>query len=126
MLLFSKHIGLRYLHLYSVDKTFDASRLGVMVAAFSSQVSGSDGKHSILLQAESKHQREEWMATIRNIAAGLYLHDNPRQAAMQALQSSNTQPVESPAPSASLELTTGEHNFAISFNGISVISRREA
>ncbi|XP_078485781.1 DCC-interacting protein 13-alpha isoform X3 [Ciona intestinalis] len=44
------------------------------------QVISSDNRRVVVLQGESKHQYEEWMATIGNISAGLYLHDDPQSA----------------------------------------------
>nr|CAB3222590.1 DCC-interacting protein 13-alpha-like [Phallusia mammillata] len=71
------------------------------------QVMSSDGRHSVILQAESKHKCEEWIATIRNIAAGLYLHDNPRQAAIKALKAQGPPDDNLSSSQSNLELVPG-------------------
>ena len=62
------------------------------------QIVSADGKHSCTLQGESKHQCEEWIATVRNISAGLYLEDNPREAIDRARQASMSETSTSPSP----------------------------
>ena len=54
---------------------------------FSTKITGASSHSSkkvVVLQAESKHQYEEWLSTLLNISAGLYLHDDPKQAVRDA------------------------------------------
>ncbi|KAJ8416329.1 hypothetical protein AAFF_G00356170 [Aldrovandia affinis] len=50
------------------------------------QISSSTGKTSIILQAESKKEYEEWISTINNISRQIYLTDNPEAVAIRLNQ----------------------------------------
>nr|XP_039274655.1 DCC-interacting protein 13-alpha-like [Styela clava] len=70
------------------------------------QITSQDGKQNVILQAESKHNCAQWVATISNISKGLYLANDPSKAAelMQAA-SQSPEPVSQPAatPAANVE-----------------------
>ena len=79
----------------------------VLIRMHVCQITSADGRHSCTLQGESKHQCEEWIATVRNISAGLYLEDNPREAIDRARQasmseSSSTSQISEPKQEAGL------------------------
>ena len=63
---------------------------------FYQQITSSSGRKVVVLQADSKHRYEEWLATLQNIAAGLYLHDDPKQAILDAQSQNAALPVASP------------------------------
>ncbi|XP_064200799.1 DCC-interacting protein 13-beta-like [Anguilla rostrata] len=50
------------------------------------QITSSTGKTSIILQAESKKEYEEWISTVNNISRQIYLTDNPEAVAIKLNQ----------------------------------------
>ncbi|KAJ8269798.1 hypothetical protein COCON_G00124050, partial [Conger conger] len=50
------------------------------------QITSSTGKTSIILQAESKKEYEEWISTVNNISRQIYLTDNPEAVAIRLNQ----------------------------------------
>ncbi|KAK3558284.1 hypothetical protein QTP86_014674 [Hemibagrus guttatus] len=50
------------------------------------QITSPNGKTSIILQAESKKEYEEWICTINNISRQIYLTDNPEAVAIRLNQ----------------------------------------
>uniref|UniRef100_A0A8C9Y8S9 Adaptor protein, phosphotyrosine interacting with PH domain and leucine zipper 2 n=1 Tax=Sander lucioperca TaxID=283035 RepID=A0A8C9Y8S9_SANLU len=82
------------------------------------QITSPSGKTSMILQAESKREYEEWICTVNNISRQIYLTDNPEavairlnQTAIQAvtpITSFEKRPEGSPNPDRSdMPLTTG-------------------
>lgn len=66
------------------------------------QVLSQDGKHSVVLQAESSHGLRQWVTTITNISKGLYLANDPGRAAELMHAAANAvEPVSVPTTSAS-------------------------
>lgn len=51
------------------------------------QITAFDGKKSAILQAESRKDCEEWIATINNISKQIYLSENPEETAARVNQS---------------------------------------
>ncbi|KAM4721081.1 DCC-interacting protein 13-alpha [Rhinophrynus dorsalis] len=51
------------------------------------QITAFDGKKSVILQAESKKDSEEWITTINNISKRIYLTENPEETAARVNQS---------------------------------------
>ncbi|XP_035379701.1 DCC-interacting protein 13-beta [Electrophorus electricus] len=50
------------------------------------QITSPNGKTSLILQAESKREYEEWICTINNISRQIYLTDNPEAVAIRLNQ----------------------------------------
>ncbi|KAK2834572.1 hypothetical protein Q7C36_015273 [Tachysurus vachellii] len=50
------------------------------------QITSPNGKMSMILQAESKKEYEEWICTINNISRQIYLTDNPEAVAIRLNQ----------------------------------------
>ncbi|XP_035258203.1 DCC-interacting protein 13-beta [Anguilla anguilla] len=50
------------------------------------QITSPSGKTSIILQAESKKEYEEWICTLNNISRQIYLTDNPEAVAIRLNQ----------------------------------------
>ncbi|KAJ8262342.1 hypothetical protein GJAV_G00165360 [Gymnothorax javanicus] len=63
------------------------------------QITSSTGKTSIILQAESKKEYEEWISTINNISRQIYLTDNPEAVAIKLNQTA----IDAVTPISSLE-----------------------
>ncbi|XP_072438439.1 DCC-interacting protein 13-alpha isoform X2 [Chiloscyllium punctatum] len=63
------------------------------------QITSFDGKKAVLLQAESKKECEEWIATINNISKRIYLSENPEELAARVNQSA----LEAVTPSPSFQ-----------------------
>ncbi|XP_063053204.1 DCC-interacting protein 13-beta isoform X2 [Engraulis encrasicolus] len=53
---------------------------------FCFQITSPSGKTSIILQAESKKEYEEWICTVNNISRQIYLTDNPEAVAIRLNQ----------------------------------------
>ncbi|XP_030631344.1 DCC-interacting protein 13-beta isoform X2 [Chanos chanos] len=51
------------------------------------QITSPNGKTSIILQAESKREYEEWICTLNNISRQIYLTENPEAVAIRLNQS---------------------------------------
>ncbi|KAG8431901.1 hypothetical protein GDO86_019533 [Hymenochirus boettgeri] len=51
------------------------------------QITSFDGKKSVILQAESRKDSDEWVTTINNISKRIYLTDNPEEMAARVNQS---------------------------------------
>ncbi|XP_008310479.1 DCC-interacting protein 13-beta isoform X2 [Cynoglossus semilaevis] len=51
------------------------------------QITCPSGKTSLILQAESKKEYEEWICTVNNISRQIYLTDNPEAVAIRMNQS---------------------------------------
>ncbi|XP_069019376.1 DCC-interacting protein 13-beta isoform X1 [Embiotoca jacksoni] len=51
------------------------------------QIASPSGKTSMILQAESKKEYEEWICTVNNISRQIYLTDNPEAVAIRMNQS---------------------------------------
>uniref|UniRef100_A0A8D3A401 DCC-interacting protein 13-beta n=1 Tax=Scophthalmus maximus TaxID=52904 RepID=A0A8D3A401_SCOMX len=51
------------------------------------QITSPSGKTSMILQAESKKEYEEWICTVNNISRQIYLTDNPEAVAIRLNQS---------------------------------------
>ncbi|MBN3302081.1 DP13A protein, partial [Amia calva] len=54
---------------------------------FCFQITAFDGKKVVILQAESRKDCEEWIATINNISKRIYLSENPEEIAARVNQS---------------------------------------
>ncbi|KAG8549693.1 hypothetical protein GDO81_020054 [Engystomops pustulosus] len=63
------------------------------------QITSFDGKKSVILQAESRKDSEEWIATINNISKRIYLTENPEETAARVNQSA----IEAVTPSPSFQ-----------------------
>ncbi|XP_053324947.1 DCC-interacting protein 13-alpha [Spea bombifrons] len=63
------------------------------------QITAFDGKKSVILQAESRKDSEEWITTINNISKRIYLTDNPEETAARVNQSA----LEAVTPSPSFQ-----------------------
>lgn len=63
------------------------------------QITSFDGKKSVILQAESKKDYEEWITTINNISKRIYLSENPEEVAARVNQSA----LEAVTPSPSFQ-----------------------
>ncbi|XP_026058181.1 DCC-interacting protein 13-beta isoform X1 [Carassius auratus] len=50
------------------------------------QITAPNGKTSLILQAESKKEYEEWICTLNNISRQIYLTDNPEAVAIRLHQ----------------------------------------
>uniref|UniRef100_A0A8P4KPL9 DCC-interacting protein 13-beta n=1 Tax=Dicentrarchus labrax TaxID=13489 RepID=A0A8P4KPL9_DICLA len=50
------------------------------------QITSPSGKTSMILQAESKREYEEWICTVNNISRQIYLTDNPEAVAIRLNQ----------------------------------------
>ncbi|XP_051975908.1 DCC-interacting protein 13-beta-like [Xyrauchen texanus] len=50
------------------------------------QITSPNGKTSLILQAESKKEYEEWICTLNNISRQIYLSDNPEAVAIRLHQ----------------------------------------
>uniref|UniRef100_A0A672LQT6 DCC-interacting protein 13-beta-like n=1 Tax=Sinocyclocheilus grahami TaxID=75366 RepID=A0A672LQT6_SINGR len=50
------------------------------------QITSPNGKTSLILQAESKKEYEEWICTLNNISRQIYLTDNPEAVAIRLHQ----------------------------------------
>ncbi|XP_056308072.1 DCC-interacting protein 13-beta [Danio aesculapii] len=50
------------------------------------QITSPNGKTSLILQAESKKEYEEWICTLNNISRQIYLTDNPEAVAIKLHQ----------------------------------------
>lgn len=50
------------------------------------QITSPSGKTSMILQAESKKEYEEWICTVNNISRQIYLTDNPEAVAIRLSQ----------------------------------------
>lgn len=50
------------------------------------QITSPNGKTSLILQAESKREYEEWICTLNNISRQIYLTDNPEAVAIKLHQ----------------------------------------
>ncbi|XP_061747655.1 DCC-interacting protein 13-alpha isoform X2 [Nerophis ophidion] len=66
---------------------------------FCFQVTSFDGKKVVTLQAESRKDCEEWIATINNISRRIYLSENAEEVAARANQSA----IEAVTPSPSFQ-----------------------
>ncbi|XP_015203479.1 DCC-interacting protein 13-alpha [Lepisosteus oculatus] len=51
------------------------------------QITAFDGKKVVILQAESRKDCEEWIATINNVSKRIYLSENPEETAARVNQS---------------------------------------
>uniref|UniRef100_A0A3Q3VKT1 Uncharacterized protein n=1 Tax=Mola mola TaxID=94237 RepID=A0A3Q3VKT1_MOLML len=81
------------------------------------QITSPSGKTSMILQAESKREYEEWICTVNNISRQIYLTDNPEavairlnQTAIQAvtpITSFEKRPEGSPNPDSILSASGG-------------------
>ncbi|KAJ1110225.1 hypothetical protein NDU88_007580 [Pleurodeles waltl] len=63
------------------------------------QITSFDGKKSVILQAESKKDSQEWICTINNISKRIYLSENPEEIAARVNQSA----LEAVTPSPSFQ-----------------------
>ncbi|KAG7456073.1 hypothetical protein MATL_G00247800 [Megalops atlanticus] len=63
------------------------------------QITSPTGKTSIILQAESKKEYEEWICTLNNISRQIYLTDNPEAVAIRLNQTA----IEAVTPVTSFE-----------------------
>ncbi|KAM8930261.1 DCC-interacting protein 13-alpha isoform 2-T2 [Pelodytes ibericus] len=63
------------------------------------QITAFDGKKSVILQAESRKDSEEWITTINNISKRIYLTENPEETAARVNQSA----LEAVTPSPSFQ-----------------------
>ncbi|XP_018411777.1 PREDICTED: DCC-interacting protein 13-alpha [Nanorana parkeri] len=63
------------------------------------QITSFNGKKSVILQAESKKDSEEWISTINNISKRIYLTENPEETAARVNQSA----LEAVTPSPSFQ-----------------------
>ncbi|XP_059800158.1 DCC-interacting protein 13-alpha isoform X1 [Hypanus sabinus] len=63
------------------------------------QITAFDGKKSVVVQAESKKECEEWIATINNISKRIYLSENPEELAARVNQTA----LEAVTPSTSFQ-----------------------
>ncbi|KAM9326135.1 DCC-interacting protein 13-alpha [Gastrophryne carolinensis] len=63
------------------------------------QITSFDGKKSVILQAESRKDSEEWISTINNISKRIYLTENPEETAARVNQSA----LEAVTPSPSFQ-----------------------
>ncbi|KAJ4938562.1 hypothetical protein JOQ06_003175, partial [Pogonophryne albipinna] len=54
------------------------------------QITSPSGKTSMILQAESKREYEEWICTVNNISRQIYLTDNPESSDVLGLSLGNT------------------------------------
>nr|XP_033781773.1 DCC-interacting protein 13-alpha isoform X2 [Geotrypetes seraphini] len=63
------------------------------------QITAFDGKKSVILQAESRKDSEEWICTINNISKRIYLSENAEEIAARVNQSA----LESVTPSPSFQ-----------------------
>ncbi|XP_028823091.1 DCC-interacting protein 13-alpha isoform X2 [Denticeps clupeoides] len=54
---------------------------------FCFQITSFDGKKVVILQAESRKDCEEWIATVNNISKRIYLSENPEETAARVNQS---------------------------------------
>ncbi|XP_040215175.1 DCC-interacting protein 13-alpha [Rana temporaria] len=63
------------------------------------QITSFDGKKSVILQAESKKDSEEWISTINNISKRIYLTENPEETAARVNQTA----LEAVTPSPSFQ-----------------------
>ncbi|XP_039529491.1 DCC-interacting protein 13-alpha isoform X2 [Pimephales promelas] len=66
---------------------------------FCFQITSFDGKKAAILQAESRKDCEEWIATINNISKRIYLSENPEEIAARVNQSA----LEAVTPSPSFQ-----------------------
>uniref|UniRef100_A0A8C1WVB3 HESX homeobox 1 n=1 Tax=Cyprinus carpio TaxID=7962 RepID=A0A8C1WVB3_CYPCA len=66
---------------------------------FCFQITAFDGKKAVILQAESRKDCEEWIATINNISKRIYLSENPEEIAARVNQSA----LEAVTPSPSFQ-----------------------
>ncbi|XP_043107670.1 DCC-interacting protein 13-alpha isoform X1 [Puntigrus tetrazona] len=66
---------------------------------FCFQITAFDGKKAAILQAESRKDCEEWIATINNISKRIYLSENPEEIAARVNQSA----LEAVTPSPSFQ-----------------------
>ncbi|XP_016301782.1 DCC-interacting protein 13-alpha-like [Sinocyclocheilus anshuiensis] len=66
---------------------------------FCFQITSFDGKKAVILQAESRKDCEEWIATINNISKRIYLSENPEEIAARVNQSA----LEAVTPSPSFQ-----------------------
>uniref|UniRef100_A0A8C5FKJ1 Adaptor protein, phosphotyrosine interaction, PH domain and leucine zipper containing 2 n=1 Tax=Gadus morhua TaxID=8049 RepID=A0A8C5FKJ1_GADMO len=74
------------------------------------QITSPTGKTSMILQAESKKEYEEWICTVNNISRQIYLTENPEVTRTHARTHARTHPGgvhcsagDAPGPGASLE-----------------------
>lgn len=63
------------------------------------QITAFDGKRSVVVQAESKKECEEWISTINNISKRIYLSENPEELAARVNQTA----LEAVTPSPSFQ-----------------------
>uniref|UniRef100_A0A8C5R6H3 DCC-interacting protein 13-alpha n=1 Tax=Leptobrachium leishanense TaxID=445787 RepID=A0A8C5R6H3_9ANUR len=63
------------------------------------QITAFDGKKSVILQAESRKDSEEWIASINNISKRIYLTENPEETAARVNQTA----LEAVTPSPSFQ-----------------------
>uniref|UniRef100_A0A674NYV4 Adaptor protein, phosphotyrosine interacting with PH domain and leucine zipper 2 n=1 Tax=Takifugu rubripes TaxID=31033 RepID=A0A674NYV4_TAKRU len=63
------------------------------------QITSPSGKTSMILQAESKKEYEEWICTVNNISRQIYLTDNPEAVAIRLNQTA----IEAVTPITSFE-----------------------
>uniref|UniRef100_A0A8C8CAQ1 DCC-interacting protein 13-alpha n=1 Tax=Oncorhynchus tshawytscha TaxID=74940 RepID=A0A8C8CAQ1_ONCTS len=66
---------------------------------FCFQITSFDGKKVVILQADSRKDCEEWIATINNISKRIYLSENPEEIAARVNQSA----LEAVTPSPSFQ-----------------------
>ncbi|XP_051957998.1 DCC-interacting protein 13-alpha isoform X2 [Xyrauchen texanus] len=66
---------------------------------FCFQITSFDGKKVVILQAESRKDCDEWIATINNISKRIYLSENPEEIAARVNQSA----LEAVTPSPSFQ-----------------------
>ncbi|XP_056591355.1 DCC-interacting protein 13-alpha isoform X2 [Triplophysa dalaica] len=66
---------------------------------FCFQITSFDGKKAVILQADSRKDCEEWIATINNISKRIYLSENPEETAARVNQSA----LEAVTPSPSFQ-----------------------
>uniref|UniRef100_A0A8D3CDN0 DCC-interacting protein 13-beta n=1 Tax=Scophthalmus maximus TaxID=52904 RepID=A0A8D3CDN0_SCOMX len=67
------------------------------------QITSPSGKTSMILQAESKKEYEEWICTVNNISRQIYLTDNPEAVAIRLNQSA----IQAVTPITSFEKSSG-------------------
>uniref|UniRef100_A0A671K928 DCC-interacting protein 13-beta n=1 Tax=Sinocyclocheilus anshuiensis TaxID=1608454 RepID=A0A671K928_9TELE len=74
------------------------------------QITSPNGKTSLILQAESKKEYEEWICTLNNISRQIYLTDNPEAVAIRLHQTA----LQAVTPITSFEKRVEESCFSSS------------
>ncbi|KAJ8258371.1 hypothetical protein COCON_G00173830 [Conger conger] len=83
----------------SWDRQYFFSQGGNLMSQARGDITSFDGKKVAILQAESRKDCEEWIATINNISKRIYLSENPEEIAARVNQSA----LEAVTPSPSFQ-----------------------